>query len=331
MRGIVSSRYAAPLCLTGIVALLSPFMLNSPFWLDNSVLVAIFALLALSAGMAYGQAGILSIAPAAFASIGAFATGIVTTRYGLSPLVGLVLALLLPMVLAYPMARAISRLSPMPLSIATLLLSLVLELVIRESGSFTGGYIGLSGIPALWFAPTIDAMHFLAWIAVVAVLVLYVNLTDSALGRAVKTARHDPLRATADGVNVPALLAAYFCLSAAVAGLAGWLYAHHLTYMGPDSLTMHVSIKVLLMAVIGGASTFLGPIVGAAFLTLITLYLPAAETQGMIFGAVLIAVLLVAPNGILGTNWKRVFATGSRQPRPVVTREQAAQPHEGPA
>lgn len=328
MRNLMSSRYLPPLGVLGFILIISPFILNSPFWLDNSVIVAIFALMALSAGMAYGQAGILSIAPAAFASVGAFATGIVTTRYGLSPLIGLVLALLLPMVLAYPMARAISRLSPMPLSIATLLLSLVLELAIREGGSFTGGYIGLSGIPTLWFAPTIQAMHVLSWLSVVAVLVLYVNVTDSALGRAVKTARHDPLRATADGVNVPAILASYFSLSAAVAGLAGWLYAHQLTYMGPDSLTMHVSIKVLLMAVIGGASTFLGPIVGAAFLTLITLYLPAAETQGMIFGAVLIFVLLVAPNGLLGTNWKRVFAGGTRGVRTRVASEPVPKPHE---
>lgn len=102
------------------------------------------------------------------------------------------------------------------------------------------------------------------------------------------------------------LLAVYFALSASVAGLAGWLYAHHLTYVGPDSLTMHVSIKVLLMAVIGGASTFLGPVLGAAFLTIITIYLPAAETQGMIFGGVLIIVLLVAPQGVLGSNWRKI-------------------------
>lgn len=313
MRNPMFTRYRPALTVAVIIAAASPFLLGSPFWLDNSVMVAIFALLALSAGMAYGQAGILSIAPAAFASIGAFATAIVTTRHGLSPLVGLALALLLPMLLAYPMARAVSRLSPLPLAIATLLLSLVLELAIREGGSFTGGYIGLSGIPALPFAPDAQAMHVLSWVAVVLVLVLYANLTDSALGRAVRTARHDPLRATADGVNVPALLAAYFSLSSSVAGLAGWLYAHQLTYMGPDSLTMHVSIKVLLMAVIGGASTLLGPVLGAAFLTLITLYLPAAQTQGMIYGAVLIFVLLVAPNGVLGTDWIGLFARSSRR------------------
>ncbi len=315
MQGTLLQRCKPALIILAIIAAITPFIYNSPFWLDNSVMVAIFSLLSLSVGMAYGQAGILSMAPAAFGSIGAFATSIVTTRYGLSPLVGLVLALTLPMLLAYPMARAITRLSPLPLSIATLLMCLVLELAIREGGSFTGGYIGLSGIPPLWFAESIQAMHILGWLIVALVLVLYANLTSSAIGRAVRTAQHDPLRATADGVNVPALLALYFALSASVAGLAGWLYAHHLTYMGPDSLTMHVSIRILLMAVIGGAATFLGPVLGAAFLTLITLYLPAAETQGMIFGAVLILVLLVAPNGVLGTNWRKMLASQQQRSR----------------
>ncbi len=312
MRNGLLDRFAPVLVLVAVIVVVTPFIASSPFWLDNSVLVAIFALLALSVGMAYGQAGILSIAPAAFGAIGAYATAILTARYDISPLIGLIAALLLPTLLAYPMARAITRLSPLPLSIATLLLSIVLELAIREGGDFTGGYIGISGIPTLWFADSLFSMHILAWIIVALIMVLYANLTASSIGRAVKTAKHDPLRATADGVNVPALLAIYFALSSTVAGLAGWLYAHHLTYMGPDSLTMHVSIRVVLMAVIGGASTLLGPVLGAAFLTLITLYLPATEMQGMIFGAILIFVLLVAPNGALGTDWRRLFSRKSR-------------------
>lgn len=328
MTGLIRSRLMPVVLLAVIVTGITPLIAKSPFWLDNSVLVAVFALLSLSVGMAYGQTGILSIAPAAFGAIGAFATSVITVRFGLSPLIGLALALLLPAVLAYPMARAITRLSPLPLSIATLLLSMVLELAIREGGSLTGGNIGISGIPSLWFADSVFAMHVLAWLIVVAVMALYANLTHSVIGRAVKTSRHDPLRATADGVNVPALLAAYFALSASVAGLAGWLYAHHLTYMGPDSLTMHVSIKIVLMAVIGGASTLLGPVLGAAFLTLLTLYLPAAETQGMIFGVVLIFVLLVAPNGVLGTDWNQLLtrrpARKAASARPISGEEEAA-------
>lgn len=331
MAGILRHRFAPAGVVLAIAAIASPFVVPNPFLVDNAIIIAIFSLLALSAGMAYGQAGILSIAPAAFASVGAFATGIVTTRYGLHPLAGLAIALLLPMVAAYPMARVITRLSPMPLSIATLLLSMLLELAIREGGAFTGGYTGLSGVPPIDFAPGAAGMYALVWGAVVVVVLLYANLTDSVIGRAVKTARHDPLRATADGVDVSALLAAYFALSASVAGLAGWLYAHYMSYIGPDSLTLHVSVNVLLMAVIGGASTMLGPILGAAFLTSITQFLPARGTQGMFFGSALILVLLVAPNGALGTDWKKLFAKGRGRAAPKRSPAAAPQREEGRA
>lgn len=291
--------------LLSVLAVVSAVSYGRPFWLDNSILIAIFALMALSVGLAYGQAGILSMATAAFASIGAFGTGILTTRFGLSPYLGLAFAVLAPMALAYPIARAVVRLSPLPLSIATLLISSILEIAVREGGDFTGGYIGLSGIPRLAIAANAQSMHFLAWGCVLVALWIYLNLMDSNLGRAVRTARHDPLRAAADGVSVSHILAGVFAISAAMAGVAGWLYAHHLTYVGPDSLTTHVSIQTLLMAVIGGAQTFLGPIVGAAVLLLITLFLPAAETQGMFFGAALVLTLVLAPQGLLGFRWLR--------------------------
>ncbi|EER62058.1 inner-membrane translocator [Acidovorax delafieldii 2AN] len=275
-----------------------------PFWLDNSVMIGIFALMALSVGLCYGQAGILSMATAAFASIGAFGSAILSTRYGFSPWLGLPFAMIVPMLVAYPLARALTRLSPLPLSIATFLLSGLFEIAIREGGDFTGGYIGLSGIPPLPLVKGVQQMHFLVWGGVLVVVALYANLMGSTYGLAINTARHDPLRATADGVGVPHLLANTFAASAALAGLAGWLYAHHMSYMGPDSLTTQVSISVLLMAVVGGAGTLLGPVAGAAALMLVTLYLPATESHGMVYGGILLVVLMLAPGGLLGTRWR---------------------------
>lgn len=303
MKNSFVTRQRPTLVLLAILVPVSALTYGHAFWLDNSIIIAIFSLMALSVGLCYGQAGILSMATAGFASVGAFGTAILTTRYGLSPYLGLTFAVVGPMLLAYPLARALTRLSPMPLSLATFLLSGILEMAVREGGDFTGGYIGLSGIPRLDVATTAQGMHFLAWGSVLLALFLFISLIHSARGRAINTARHDPLRATADGVAVPHLLASAFAVSAAMAGVAGWLYAHHLTYMGPDSLTTQVSIQAMLMAVIGGARTFLGPVVGAALLLLLTLNLPAAETQGMVFGGILVAVLLVAPGGLLGTNW----------------------------
>lgn len=314
MKTLLNSPYRPAIVMALALIPLSLIIHGRPFWVENSILIAIFSLMALSVGISYGRGGILSIATAAFAAMGAFGSAVLTTRFGLSPYLGLVVAILVPIIIAYPIARAITRLAHMPLSIATFLISGVFEIFIREAGDITGGFIGISAIPRLSIAPFPFAMHLLAWGVVVVALVIYVNLMESAWGRAVNTARHDALRATADGVSVSHLLAQTFAISASLAGVAGWLYAHHLTYIGPDSLTVHTSITILLMAVVGGARTYLGPIVGAALLLLITLFLPAAESQGMFFGAVLVLVLLVAPGGLLGTDWRAMLRRSSVRP-----------------
>ena len=191
-----------------------------PFWIDTMILIGIFSLFALSAGVAYGHAGIPSMATGTFAAIGAYATAIVTTRYGWSPFLGLPLAVLLPVVLAYPLARLVTRLSPLPLSLATYALAGAAEIGIRAGGDFTGSYVGILGIPPIPGAAQAHQMYLLTWAGVTVAVVLCTNLINSPYGRAVNTARHDALRATADGVNVSQILAGFLSLSAAIAGSA---------------------------------------------------------------------------------------------------------------
>jgi branched-chain amino acid transport system permease protein len=293
-------RQRSALILLGVMLVVTALIRTHTVWLDTSIVIAIYSLLALSVGISYGQAGILSVAQAAFASIGAYATAIVTARYDLPAVAGLILALALPALVAYPLARLVTRLSPLALAIATLVFGQAVDIGLREGGDFTGGYIGLSGIPPLSFASTLMQYHVLSWGLVLVVVVLISNLIDSPFGRAASTLRADTFRAVADGVDVPHILSTVLALSASVAGLGGWLYAHHIAYIGPDSLSPSVSLSVLLMAVVGGAQTVLGPIVGAALLTLIFKFIPGQELQGMFYGGALIAVLVLTPNGLLG-------------------------------
>jgi branched-chain amino acid transport system permease protein len=295
----VLRRQRPTLVLLACVLLVTLLIHDRVVWLDTSVVIAIYSLLALSVGISYGYGGILSVAQAAFASIGAYATAIVTVRYGLPSPLGLALALVLPALVAYPLARLMSRMSPLALAIATLVFGQAVDIGLREGGDFTGGYIGLSGIPTLPFAPSLLAYHGLSWLAVLLVAFLLCNLTDSAFGRAVSTVRADTFRAVADGVDVARVRSTVLALSASVAGLGGWLYAHHITYIGPDSLGPSVSLSVMLMAVVGGARSVLGPIVGAALLTLIFKFVPSQEVQGMFYGGALIAVLVLSPGGLL--------------------------------
>jgi branched-chain amino acid transport system permease protein len=295
-------------------------------WLNVSTLIAIYALIALSVGVTYGQAGILSVAQGTFAALGAYTTAILTLKFDWWPIAALPVAILLPALCAYPVAYQVVRLSPLALAIATLLFGKIVDVGLRSGGDFTGGYIGLSGVPPLGWLGSPEGFHAVAWICVIVVVLLYANAISGAFGRAVQTIRHDTLRASADGVSIRQVQSQMFSLGAAIAGLAGWLYAHYTSFISPDSLGLHMSISALLMAVVGGSRYVLGPVVGALLLTLIVKYVPGQEVQGMFYGGSLTLVLLIAPAGIVGALAmlaKRFLSPAPRRDQVAAVREPA--------
>lgn len=273
---------------------------TNPVWLDMAVMTGILSLISLSAGLSYGQAGILSMAQGAFAAIGAYATAVCAIKFGLPAYAGLVLALTLPALLAWALARMVTRMAPLATALATLALGTLVEIVARNWDSVTGGYVGLSGVPPIAGFEKPAAFNALVWGFVCVAVLAYENLMRSAHGRALNIIRHDRTRAIADGVAVAPLLSAMLALSASMAGAGGWFYAHYITYMSPQSLDTHISISALLMAVVGGAGYILGPVLGTLLLNLLGRLLPAQEAQGLFYGGALILILLVARDGLLG-------------------------------
>ncbi|MDO8279401.1 MAG: branched-chain amino acid ABC transporter permease [Burkholderiaceae bacterium] len=284
-----------------------------PVWLDFAVLTGILSLIALSAGLSYGQAGILSMAQGAFAALGAYATAVCTTRFGLPAFVGLLFALALPALVAWGLARMVTRMAPLATALATLALGTLIEIVARSWDAVTGGYVGIIGVPPVKYFESAAAFNVLVWALVCIAVLVYENLMRSAHGRALNSVRHDRMRAIADGVAVPPLLSAMLALSAAMAGAGGWLYAHYITYMSPQSLDNATSISALLMAVVGGAGYILGPILGTVLLTLLGKLLPAQEAQGLFYGGALVLILLLARDGLLG-GAQRLIDRYRRQP-----------------
>jgi branched-chain amino acid transport system permease protein len=138
------------------------------------------------------------------------------------------------------------------------------------------------------------------WCFVCVAVLVYENLVRSPYGRALNVIRHDRTRAIADGVAVAPLLSAMLALSGALAGASGWLYAHYISFLSPESLDTQTSISVLLMAVVGGAQSVLGPVLGTLLLNLLSKLLPAQEAQGLFYGGTLILILLVAHDGLFG-------------------------------
>lgn len=276
--------------------------------LDLSILTAIFSVMAVSLGMIFGQAGLMSLGQAAFAALGAYTTAILTTRWEISPLISLFASIAVPVIIAYPFARLTVRMSHLALALATLFLGEILLVLLSQGGEFTGGFVGLGGIPMLGFATDPVVFHLLAWSFVIIAVFCYSNIMASASGRALNTLRNDALRSQADGDRGASRLSMLFAFSAGLCGAAGWLYAHYLTYLAPESLPPLLSISLLLMVIVGGSRYVLGPVVGAAVLTLLNDRLPD-DVQGLLYGTSLVLVLLIAPSGLLGlaeSAWNRV-------------------------
>ena len=278
---------------------------GKPAAVDTAIVAGIFALIALSAGLIYGQAGILSMTQGVFAAVGAYTTAVMTTRFGWPPFATFAMSMAIPAALALCMSPIVNRLGPLVVALGTLAFAKLLELLIRSWGSVPGGYTGIAGIPPISGAGQPLVYAALVWAVLTAAVWCYENLVNSMYGGALCTIRHDRARATADGVPVGRLLSITYAISACFAGAAGWLYAHHIGFIDPHSLDSHLSITVVLMAVVGGAGVVVGPVVGAVLLTILLQVLPAQEVQGLYFGFALIAVLVFAPEGLLSRSLLR--------------------------
>jgi branched-chain amino acid transport system permease protein len=293
-------RHLPGVVLAAVVIVSLILTAGQPSVLNLVTLIGIYGLMATSLGMIYGQAGMMSLCQAGFAAVGAYSTAIMSARWGFDPLLGLVVALLLPAAIAYPFARLIVKLSPLALALATLFLGSIITIVLNQGGDFTGGYLGIGGIPMLSFAATPLKFAALVWLCAIVFVILYTNLLGTAAGRALNTLRVDAVRSQADGDRGPHRLSMLFAFAAGLAGCSGWLYAHYMAYVAPETLSMDISMTLLLMVLLGGARHVLGPILGAFLLTYLNDLLPA-EMRGLLYGSAIVVVLIIAPRGVLGT------------------------------
>lgn len=313
--GLVPADLAPVGVLVVLVVAVSPFLVGSAGRLDTSVTMATFAVIAISLGLSYGLGGMLSLAQATFASMGAYGTATVTTAWGLSPWVGLVLAIAVPCAVAYGMARLIVRLSPLALALATLAFSQLFQLAANEGGDLTGGYVGITGIPRLEPFSSAESLHFFGWALVVLAMLLVLRVRASNRGRALVAISTDTTLAKSVGIPVNAHLASAFALGGALAGVAGWYYAHTRGYLAPASLSLDISFMIAIAVIVGGRRTILGPIVGTVLIVLLRDLVPGAASHGMFYGGGLIVALLLFPEGVMGENWRKRIRhlTGSRR------------------
>lgn len=299
------------LCLT-VLVLTMPLVLP-PFGISVTTEIFIMAIFAMSLGLIIGYAGLVSLGHAAFFGAGAY-TVAVLGQYVFSTYLLLIAAVSVAGVLALVSGALFFRSSGAYFLMLTLAFGQVLFAVAFQAEPVTGGDDGMSvaAVFNLGFGDIFGelSLYYLMGAFFLACYLLLRLFVSSPAGKVVKGVMENELRMRALGYNTFSYKLLVYTVSGAMAGLAGALYSYFNLYVTPDLLGWLFSGQALIMVIIGGVGTLLGPALGAAFFILVQNYLSSyTERWPLIMGFVFILFVLAGRGGVihlLQLVWRRL-------------------------
>ncbi len=301
-----------------LAMLVAPWVV-AEYWLAQMTFVMIYAIAGLGLMLLAGFTGLFSLGHAAFLGVGAY-TQAVLTNAGVPFPVALLGAAALSAAVGFIVGLPALRVKGIYLGMATLSFGFIVEEVLARWESVTGGNAGKHiKAPDVfgWKIETGNEFYFLCLVITVIATLSILNLLRSPTGRAFVAIRDSEISAQSMGIQLSYYKTLSFAISAALAGVAGALYAHKLQFISPEQFNILQSIDLLLMIVIGGLGSVHGAFLGAIFLitmpqviALVKDYLPPAigqapGLQGLVYGVVLVSFVLFEPMGLYG-RWLKV-------------------------
>ncbi|MCX7140277.1 MAG: branched-chain amino acid ABC transporter ATP-binding protein/permease [Proteobacteria bacterium] len=292
------------------------FMLVAPLVLPEFQItllnyIGLYSIVAMGLVLLTGVGGLTSFGQAAFVGLGAYTTAYLTTVYGVSPWLTLVGGLALTFVIALFLGFISLRLSGHYLPLGTIAWGISLYFLFGNM-EFLGGHTGISSLPAIsLFGIVLDSgrkFHYLIWTLALLALLSMHNLLDSRSGRAIRALKGGGLMAESFGVNTARMKIIIFVYAALLASLSGWLYAHLLRFVNPTPFSINAGIEYLFMAVVGGAASVWGAVIGAGILTILKQWLQdllpkllgqSGNFEMIVFGVLLVLLLQRARDGIM--------------------------------
>jgi len=305
--------------LAALVAL--PFVYREPYHLHLMVLILIWSF-AYTSWSIMGRFGLVSLGHGGFMGVGAYVTALLWNHLGVTPWLGIPVAMvaagLLAAIVGYPCFRF--RITGHYFVLVTLALSGIVLQVITATRDYTGGSLGYtpqratSGNHLLALQFDSKTSWYLIALAVWLVGLLVWHLIDRSMSRyALEAISEDEDAAAAAGVNVTAEKLKITLISALMTALAGALYTQYQMFISPDTVSgIAVSLQMVFAAIVGGLYVSLGPTVGAIITILLAETLriafgtSAVGWDNLIYGIVLVLFIIFLPQGILGSLLERV-------------------------
>ena len=298
------------LTLAAVLLLIIAPLVLPEFYVTLLNYTGLASIVALGLVLLTGVAGQMSFGQAAFVGIGAYTTAVLTTRYDMSPWLGLPAAIALTAVIALFLGFITLRLSGHYLPLGTIAWGIAIYFLLGNL-EWLGKYSGIAEIPPLTLLGVRfgdgRTFYYLIWAVTLLALLAARNLLDSRSGRAIRALKARTIMAESFGVDTARLKIVVFVYAAVLASLSGWLYAHFLRFISPQPFGVNASIDYLFMAVIGGSTEVWGAVTGAALLTFLREWirdlLPKVMEQSgnfeiVVFGLIVVAMLHRTRDGL---------------------------------
>ena len=304
-----------------IIAALSLFPLaNPPLYLYSLMFyILMYVALVESWNIIGGYAGYMSFGHVGFFGIGAYTTALLAIRYGLSPFYTCILGGLIAALFAAAVGYPCLKLRGPYFALVTLCIPYILKTVAMNV-KWTGAAVGIWLPLPPHMIRVIMLRLYEAMLVIMAVVVFVArHIERSKMGLGLMAIREDEEVAESMGINTTSLKMKAFVISAFFTGIIGGIYAPYITYVHPATVfNPFVSILIVVMAIFGGRTTWLGPVVGAVVMTLVDQMLTmvlGAETARIAYGACLMVLIALMPEGLVPSltkysEWLRKIVRG---------------------
>jgi len=296
---------AHPKALTAALAVLA--VIVTPFLGEYAqrilFQIALYTFMALGTNLVLGLAGQLSLAHAAFFAIGAYSSAILTTRLGFDFWSGLTVGAVIAFVAGIAVSLVTFRVRGYYLALVTLAFAEIVRVIISYWIDLTRGMMGIRGIPPItigaWELSSPLAMFYVAFVFCALGAAIYQAITYSTVGKGLLALRDDELAARSAGLDTRQLKVIAFSVGAVYASCGGSILAHYYTAITPDLASLHETIAILVIVVIGGLGSAAGAVFGSTVVNLLPeIFRGFGDYRLLVYGIILFLMILYQPQGV---------------------------------